>query len=180
MYLLKSGDVYIADIVSARDTPGELDKLIYHTALVDGSDVEYAFWIDPAQAGIVDEEHTKKLFAGLVTIDGALPKALGNHLSFVREGQNKIHYAKPWSAYADPATSLGRFFLVRAPWNGRFLAEVERFPRPKGKEGESVKVDIVDAVSRGWIEIEKKKKGGKAHKFLSAMGRKRAVNLAVD
>ena len=148
---LRSGVVVVSDVVARRDRPGAVDELIRATAEQDGPHVTQAFWCDPAQAGDVDEMHTRQVLA----------KAVGcGPIEFVRAAKDKVAYAKPVAAYADPETP-GRMAVVRAAWNGQYFAELEAFPAKKTPDGtRENKKDQVDATSRAWIEIEKRRKDG--------------------
>jgi predicted phage terminase large subunit-like protein len=146
LWRLKNGHVIIADMVSLRGPPGEVDDLVKCTAEADGHRVTQCFWLDPAQAGLVDEAHTR-----------ALLKELPCSVEFevCNKTNAKVEFAKPWSAYADPHSGPVKFFLLRAPWNKEFLAEIEKFPKPKGPDGKEVHDDIVDATSRAWLHVDK-------------------------
>jgi phage terminase large subunit-like protein len=128
---------------------------------MDGPECKQAFWRDGGQSGKVDEMHTTDL----------LRKKCPN-ISVIWEGETKSkeQYAKPFASYCDPAANSGlrMVSLLRAPWNAELLAELERFPRPKGAAGEGVHDDIVDALSRMWLELQKGKTGNAA-RFLQAM-----------
>ncbi len=163
MHHLRNGHVVIADVVGIRDAPGKVDALVSQTAEADGPGVTQAFWRDPGQAGVVDEVHTRDV----------LRKVACGPVDFEKETKSKVHYAKEWSAFADPATYGGqrRMWLVRAPWNKDFLSEANRFPKPTGVAGRSVKDDIIDSVSRGWRAIQARTSG--AARFMAAVSRMR-------
>lgn len=153
MHRLKNGQAIIADVVRARLTPGGVDGLIKATAELDGPEVEQAFWTDPGQAGLVDEDHNRALLTGIS------PK-----ITFVKEVKDKIAYAKPVSAFADPETGPGKIWLLRAAWNGPYLSELEGFPDKAKKK------DQVDATSRAWLAV-KDLKSKTLNKFAKAMAR---------
>lgn len=157
MHYLRSGIVVIADVVSIRDRPGKVDALYSKTAECDGPLVVQAFWRDPAQAGDVDEEHTRQV---LRKVSGCGP------VEFVREAKNKVAYAQPVAAYADPTTP-GSMAIVRGTWNGEYLSELSVFPLDKSSSGTKYKKDQVDATSRGFLEIDRRKNG--AGGWLNAM-----------
>jgi phage terminase large subunit-like protein len=141
--LCKNGQVYIADMVSLRDHPGKLDVLMKTTAKQDGPSCYQAFWIDPAQAGKVDEMHTTAV----------LRREMPNcKIVWEADRKDKTVYAKPFSQYCDPSLDgIRKVSLLAAPWNDAFLSELESFPVKKAKK------DIVDACSRMWIELERVK-----------------------
>ena len=156
---MRDGRIVIADLVSCRLAPGGVDRLVRDTAEDDGPAVVQAFWRDPAQAGLVDEEHMKGVLRGLPC-----------RVSFVAATKDKVAYARPWSAYADPQTSNGvrLICVVRAGWNKELFAELDKFPKPSGESGRGVHDDIVDACSRAWVEISGRKHSGAA-RFLQGM-----------
>lgn len=164
LYGLKNGNIVLADLVSCRKEPGGVDALIRSTAERDGPGVTQAFWIDGGQSGKVDEQHTRDLLRGCAC----------GPLDFLQETKSKLHYAKPWSAFADPVANHGqrRFALVRGPWNKEFFSEIVKFPKPKGTVAATgIHDDIVDAVSRGWAAIEARVSG--VARFLSAVKKMR-------
>lgn len=164
MDLLKNGNIVISDVASCRLPPGGVDSLNVATAKMDGPDVEQAYWQDPGQAGLVDEEHVREILGA-----EHVKSHVGN-VTFVKEVKNKVEYFKPFSAFADPKTKLGKVLLVRRPWNAAYLGELEKFPPPPGKDGKGVKKDQCDATSRGYLAITSRK-GSTAKRLLNAMQR---------
>jgi phage terminase large subunit-like protein len=159
LYLLRNGIVVMVDLVGCRLEPGGVDSLIRSTAERDGPTVTQAFWIDGGQSGKVDEQHNRDL----------LRKVACGPLDFVQETKSKIHYAKLWAAYADPAANddQRRFHIVRGAWNKEFFSEIVKFPKPKGVVAATgIHDDIVDAVSRAWCAIEARISG--VARFLAA------------
>lgn len=149
---LKNGQLVIADMVSLRDAPGHVDNLVASTAKLDGPKCVQAFWIDPGQAGIVDETHTGDLLR---------KKCPNVRVAFEQATKDKISYAKPFSAFCDPEANEGihRVKLLRAAWNSVFLSELEHFPKPKGVDGKNIHDDITDACSRMFLEVQKSRTG---------------------
>jgi predicted phage terminase large subunit-like protein len=118
-----SGQYVIDSLVSCREAPYQVGELISSTAALDGTDVTQGFWIDPGQAGKVDEDVTRRLLDGFP-------------MYFERATQNKIAYAKPFSAQLEG----GNVLIVRSDWTEDVVDELEKFP--EGKHD-----DIVDAAS---------------------------------
>lgn len=149
MHFMKNGMIIVADVVSCRDRPAVVDLLYSKTAECDGPLCTQAFWRDPGQGGDVDEEHTKQV---LRKVSGC------GAVEFVREAKNKVAYAIPVAAYADPTTP-GSMGIVRGTWNGEYLSELSVFPLDKSSSGAKYKKDQVDATSRGFLEIDKRRNG---------------------
>lgn len=156
---IKNGDLVIADVCSLRDAPGEVDKLLRSTAAMDGPLAEQAFWRDPGQAGVVDEAHTLGL-------------GLQGKVTFIQASKDKVAYAKPFSAFADSRQlRRSRVYLVRAPWNAAYLAELEKFPKPRlEKDRRGLHDDQVDATSRAYLAIENLRSTD-ARRWLKGMGK---------
>ena len=53
----KSGDYYLLDMVRVRANPGDVEKLLLHTAAQDGTGVRIGFGQDPGQAGKSQAQH---------------------------------------------------------------------------------------------------------------------------
>lgn len=157
---LRNGLVVVSDVVSIRDRPGKVDELCKRIAEHDGPHVTQAYWRDPAQAGDVDETHTRQVLAA---VRGCGP------VEFVQARKDKVAYAQPVASWADPSTPGPGMAVVRAMWNGPFFAELEVFPLDKSPAGTAYKRDQVDALSRAWIAVETRaeRKGG----WLDAMRR---------
>jgi phage terminase large subunit-like protein len=124
---------YIEDLVHFRAAPGGVKSRLLQTTEDDGYDVEIALAQDPGAAGVFEvTEYIKAL--------------TGYPVSVHRETGDKLSYAKACSAVVapPPGQTVGRFRVVRGPWNGVLFAELEAFPT-KG-----VKDDIVDTVCKGF------------------------------
>lgn len=158
---LKNGQVVICDLISTRSEPGHVDALTVSTALADGPNVVQAYWRDGGQSGKVDEMHTTDLLR---------KKCPNVRVVWEGETKSKEQYAKPFASFCDPEANSGlrMVSLLRAPWNAEFLAELERFPKPKGVNGEHIHDDIVDACSRMFLELQKGKTGN-VSRFMQAM-----------
>ena len=61
---LDTGKWLVEDRASCRAGPSVVDALMRQTAIEDGVACEVGAWIDPGQAGKVDEEHMRKLLRG--------------------------------------------------------------------------------------------------------------------
>lgn len=124
-------DYLISDVVGDRLSPGGVDDLIRNTASQDGKAVTQAFFVDPGQAGKVDQAHMRDILRGY-------------RMTFERASQSKTTYAGPVSSQAEGQ----RIGLLRAPWNDAYLAEVEAFP--DGRHD-----DIVDGQSIAFMKLHR-------------------------
>jgi predicted phage terminase large subunit-like protein len=124
------GRFYVEDMVSLRGSPAQNEELRKNTAAQDGPRVEQHFWQDPGQAGKDQIANIKRALVGHVV------------KSMVAR-EDKITYAGPLSTQAE----AGNVYLVRAPWNEAFLAELESFPEGKQK-------DITDGSSRAFLGLD--------------------------
>jgi len=61
---LKDGVYYVEDVVRDRGGPADVERLIYNTAVFDGTDVRISLPQDPGQAGKVQALALAKLLAG--------------------------------------------------------------------------------------------------------------------
>lgn len=118
--------IVIADLVSAQVGPGSVEELYRVTADRDGANVTQAFWQDPGQAGKDQAQRIQRVLGD-------------RRVETMPATQNKIAYAKLWSAAAEQ----GRVIIVRADWNARLISQAQSFPTA------GVHDDIIDAVSRG-------------------------------
>jgi phage terminase large subunit-like protein len=142
--VLRNGEVVVSDIVAIQERPDRVDALYEHVALVDGPKVTQAFWLDPAQAGLVDEAHTR---AVLARVRGCGP------VKFEKASKKVATFAAPIASYAGPDTP-GGMSVVRATWNGPFFAELEQFPAEKDVFGNKIHDDRVSAMARAWLEAK--------------------------
>jgi predicted phage terminase large subunit-like protein len=130
---LLSGDApvkyLITDIAGGRYSPGGVDTLMRNTASQDGRETTQACFIDPGQAGKVDEAHVRSVLDGY-------------RVRFERASKSKETYAGPVSSQAEG----GRIGLLRGAWNDSFLAEAEAFP-------EGPHDDMVDALSLAYLRL---------------------------
>lgn len=120
---------YIEDIRRGQWTPHQVDGEIKKAAKDDGRNALQDFPQDPGQAGKSQVAHFSALLEGY-------------NFTFSPESGSKEDRAKPFSSQVE----AGNVYLVRAPWNGAFLAEAENFPNGRFK-------DQVDAASRAYAKL---------------------------
>jgi predicted phage terminase large subunit-like protein len=101
----------VADVVSLRANPGEVDRAMQLAASRDGRSTTIAIWQDPGQAGVVDVAHTRRVLDGY-------------HVRVERATHDKVTYAKPFSSQCE-GSQVG---LLRGAWNREYLSELEAFP----------------------------------------------------
>jgi len=118
------GVYYIGDVQRIRGTPRQAAALVKQTADIDGKPVEIRMEQEPGSSGIaVIDHYCTEILAGF-TFRGD------------RVTGSKIERAAPFSSMAE----AGNVKLVRGPWIGDFLDELELFPH-------GAKKDQVDAAS---------------------------------
>ena len=122
----KDGVYYVEDVVRERGGPADVERLIYNTAVFDGTDVRISLPQDPGQAGKVQALALAKLLAGF-------------DARFSPESGDKQERAMPVSAQAE----VGNVKIVRGGWNQPFLDELCSFPTGSYK-------DQVDGLSRAF------------------------------
>lgn len=124
-----NGVYYVENVVRDRKRPLGVKQMIYNTATQDGMRV--AQWIeeDPGQAGKSEADDLARFLQGFVVKKNRVTK-------------DKVTRAKP----ASSAAENGLIKIVRAPWNEKFLSELEAFP-----DGD--KDDQVDAFSGAYTAI---------------------------
>lgn len=118
------GTFCVVDLKSARDTPGQIERLIKNVATQDGYQCRVMAQQDPGSAGVSEAEHFIRMLAGFDVHTETFSK-------------DKATRAKPASAQAE----AGNIKILRAAWNDDFLNELENFPT------EGIHDDIVDAFS---------------------------------
>ena len=105
------GAYYVLDHVRLRDTPGEVERLIRHTAERDGVSVEVSLPQDPGQAGKAQSL--------------ALTRALdGYTVRATPESGDKATRFGPFSAQCE----AGAVHVLRGDWNEGWFAALEAFP----------------------------------------------------
>jgi predicted phage terminase large subunit-like protein len=123
-----------------RANPGAVEAFIVATAELDAAEfgrgeVLQVLEQDPGSAGVYEIR--------------ALVKALRGHaVKAQRPTGDKVTRAKPVAGQA----RVGNIYLVRAPWNGVFIAEAERFPM-----GKKDQIDCLSGASTLLMEVGKPK-----------------------
>lgn len=123
LYRYKDGTYCVADLRSARETPGQIERLVKNTAQQDGRLVRVMSQQDPGSAGVLEADNFVKLLAGYDVKTQTL-------------SSDKVTRAKPVSAQCE----AGNIKVLRAPWNIEFFNELENFP-------DAAHDDIVDTLS---------------------------------
>lgn len=129
---LETQNLYVTDVVRIQGTPGEVKALIKLTTQADGHEVIQSIPQDPGQAGKAQVADLVKLLHGY-------------EVHFSLESGDKEVRAGPLAAQVEGHN----VFLLRAAWNGPFLAEYGLFPGGAFK-------DQVDGGSRAYHEILKR------------------------
>lgn len=110
---LNTGRWCVEDRKSLRAGPNQVDDLMLETAREDGVSTEIGCWIDPGQAGKVDEEHMIKLLA---------------HAGFSFKGiaarENKRVYAAVWT----PLAAKGKVDFLQREYLADLFKQLEGFP----------------------------------------------------
>lgn len=128
MTLAHDGRISIDDVVRIRGDSDEVRQLARSTAEADGYHVAISTPQDPGQSGKAQVADYAKILHGF-------------DCRFSLESGEKEMRADPISAQ----WNAGNCYLVRAPWNDAFLAEIGLFPGSTWK-------DQVDALSRAYAE----------------------------
>lgn len=123
------GKIVIEDVRRIRGSPGEVEQLITSCAAADGVSTQQDLPQDPGQAGKAQKAHLANSLQGYV-------------FHFSPESGSKEDRARPLASQAE----AGNVYVVRAPWNDAFLAEVSMFPNGEFK-------DQVDAASRAYARL---------------------------
>ena len=123
------GCIYLEDVTRGRMTPNEVYTHIGACAQQDGPSVTQDLPQDPGQAGKAQKSQIAKVLEGF-------------EFSVTTESGSKEDRARPLAAQVE----AGKVYLVRAPWNAAFLAELAMFPAGKYK-------DQVDAASRMYARL---------------------------
>lgn len=111
LYEYPDGTFVVADMRSARATPGQIEKLIRDTAAFDGRACMVMSQQDPGSAGVCEAEHFTKALQGY-------------DVHTMTTSKDKVTRAKPVSAQCE----VGNVKVLRAPWNNEFFTELENFP----------------------------------------------------
>lgn len=121
--------VYVEDVVRIQGTAHAVDEAIMGCARQDGPGVEIHLPQDPGQAGKAQRSHHVAMLAGYIVRSSP-------------ETGAKTVRAMPLVSQAEG----GNVMIVRSPWNGAYLAEIEAFPTGRND-------DQVDASSRGFAAL---------------------------
>lgn len=151
------GNFYIFDVVRARDTPGEIEKLVHKTAVADKISTRVYIEQDPGQAGKAQIlRYTSKVLAGF-TAEGVRPVG------------TKPDRARPVAAAAE----RGEVFIVQGSnsvWITDFLDELEMFT----SDGSHSFDDQVDVLSGAFNKLIR----GKSSKYRRGSSLSRVLNAA--
>lgn len=123
LYKYRDGTFVVGDIKSARDTPGQIERLIMSVASHDGQSVTIMSQQDPGSAGVMEAEYFTRMLSGYDVRTEVVSK-------------DKVTRAKPVSAQCE----AGNIRVLRAPWNDEFFNELENFP-------DGIHDDQVDSLS---------------------------------
>ena len=123
---------YISDVRREQKTPGEIEKLVVHTARLDGYDTKIYMEEEPGSAGKNNTYNYGKLLQGYAF--------WGN-----RETGSKVLRASAVSSAAE----RGLIRIVRGAWNTDFLDELEAYPNVNHD-------DQLDGLSGGYRMIVSK------------------------
>lgn len=123
----------IGDMKSARDTPGEVERLIKAVASHDGPGVRVMSQQDPGSAGVMEAQHFVRMLQGY-------------DARTMTTSKDKVTRAKPVSAQCE----AGNVLVLRAPWNEDLFNELENF---SDNEKEYAHDDQVDVLSGAFNEL---------------------------
>ena len=129
---------FIEDIQRFRGTPAQVRARMKATAEADGPKVIIDFPQDPAQAGKDQAQSIVSMLAPYIA-------------RYSLESGDKVLRAEGMSAQQE----VGNVYLLRAPWNDKFVAEAALFPNGRYK-------DQVDAASRAFHRLARKRGVGLA------------------
>jgi predicted phage terminase large subunit-like protein len=105
------GSYYIEDVVRCRHGPGDRDKLIRQTAVLDGPETRIVGEQEPGASGVDQAQAFVRLLAGF-------------SVSVKPSSGSKIVRADPLASQA----KAGNVKLLKGPWNAAFLDELCQFP----------------------------------------------------
>ena len=124
-----TGTIWVLDMRRVRSTPLGVKQLVRQTAEQDGRGVAICIEQEPGASG-------KAL------IDSYIRELQGYEVRGVRPTGDKITRARPMSSYAE----AGNMRLLRGPWIGDFMDELEAFPQ-------GAHDDQVDAASGAFAQL---------------------------
>lgn len=125
----RDGFVYIEDIQRFRATPGEVERQIKSTALLDGRNTVVVLPQDPGSAGKAQVLYLARSLQGY-------------RVKFNRASGDKETRAGPFASQCE----AGNVRMLRAAWNEEFLGELGTFPNGRHD-------DQVDAASDAFNEL---------------------------
>lgn len=128
-----NGITYVADVRHARHKPAGVEKLVSHTASVDGRETTITMEQEPGSSGKITIDHYARILKGY-------------RFKGIPSTNAKVVRAGPVSA----ASENGLIKVVRADWNEVFFDELEAFP-------EGAHDDLCDAFSGGFNAIHSTK-----------------------
>jgi predicted phage terminase large subunit-like protein len=123
------GWLFIEDIQRFRATPGEVERQIKATALLDGKNTTVVLPQDPGSAGKAQVSYLARSLQGF-------------RVKSNRATGDKETRAGPFASQCEH----GNVLMLRAPWNEEMLAELCTFPNGRHD-------DIVDALSDAFNEL---------------------------
>jgi predicted phage terminase large subunit-like protein len=126
-----NGSWVVRHVARTRDRPEGVEKLIRHHASDDGRPVTVSIEQEPGSSGKATIAHYQRTVLSEYEVRG------------LRSTGSKEERARPVSAKAE----AGLITLVRGPWIGAFLEELEVFPSDAHD-------DQVDALSGAFIQLE--------------------------
>jgi predicted phage terminase large subunit-like protein len=127
---LLDGNLYIEDIVRFRRGPAEAERIIRHTAMMDGPDIPIRMEQEPGSSGVMAISHYRRNILVGFNFDG------------IRSTGDKKVRAQPLSSMA----KAGNCYIKKATWNRAFLDEAALFPN-------GAHDDQVDATSGALKEL---------------------------
>jgi predicted phage terminase large subunit-like protein len=105
------GQIYVIDVIRGRWSPGEIERQVKTTAMLDGEKCMIRLPQDPGGAGKFQAHY----LAG---------KLRGYRVTSEREEGSQPYRANPFAAQCEH----GYVSLVEGPWNDAFLEELSAFP----------------------------------------------------
>lgn len=140
--LCENGETYIDDLVSARDAPGPVLRLMRATAELDGRDVVVGFYQDTGGAGKTDVDTTRAALGGfeVEVVESWTADTSGEEQRKYRSSRPKRALARAWVADLGDEETPSKVYIKRAPWTDEALGELDAFPNGRFD-------DIVDALS---------------------------------
>jgi predicted phage terminase large subunit-like protein len=129
-----AGLYFVLDLIDTQAGPAEVDKLVYNTAVVDGTSVEVRWEIEPGSSGKRDTHHLATMLAGW--------DARGEDTS-----GDKITRAKGLAAQA----LAGNVKLIKNDWNEYYLNQMHGVP-------DLPHDDVMDASSGAFNVLTDRKK----------------------